>query len=50
VKVIAADSGTSTNTVRTHVNAVLTKTCYSRQSDVVALLNGLRPPGFASDA
>ena len=50
VKVIAADSGTSTNTVRTHVNAVLTKTGYSRQSDVVALLNGLRPPGSASDA
>src|SRR6202035_1513407 len=48
VKVMAADSGTSTNTVRTHVNAVLTKTGYSRQSDVVALLNGLRPPGSAS--
>jgi hypothetical protein len=38
VKVMAADS------------AVLTKTGYSRQSDVVALLNGLRPPGSASDA
>jgi DNA-binding CsgD family transcriptional regulator len=50
VKVMATDSGTSTNTVRTHVNAVLTKTGYSRQSDVVALLNGLRPPGFAGDA
>jgi DNA-binding CsgD family transcriptional regulator len=50
VKVMAADSGTSTNTVRTHVNAVLTKTGYSRQSDVVALLTGLRPPGSASDA
>ena len=50
VNVMAADSGTSTNTVRTHVNAVLTKTGYSRQSDVVALLNGLRPPGFAGDA
>jgi DNA-binding CsgD family transcriptional regulator len=50
VKVMAADSGTSTNTVRTHVNAVLTKTGYSRQSDVVALLNGLRPPGSVSDA
>ena len=50
VKVMAADSGTSTNTVRTHVNAVLTKTGYSRQSDVVALLNGLRPPGSASDS
>jgi DNA-binding CsgD family transcriptional regulator len=50
VKVIAADSGTSANTVRTHVNAVLTKTGYSRQSDVVALLNGLRPPGSGSGA
>jgi DNA-binding CsgD family transcriptional regulator len=50
VKVMAADSGTSTNTVRTQVNAVLTKTGYSRQSDVVALLNGLRPPGSPSDA
>jgi DNA-binding CsgD family transcriptional regulator len=49
VKGMAEDSGTSTNTVRTHVNAVLTKTGYSRQSDVVALLNGLRPPGFAGD-
>jgi DNA-binding CsgD family transcriptional regulator len=50
VKIIAADSGTSANTVRTHVNAVLTKTGYSRQSDVVALLNGLRPPGSTGDA
>jgi DNA-binding CsgD family transcriptional regulator len=50
VKVMAADSGTSTNTVRTHVNGVLTKTGYSRQSDVVALLNGLRPPGSSSGA
>ena len=50
VRDLAADSGTSANTVRTHVNAVLTKTGYSRQSDVVALLNGLRPPGSASDA
>jgi DNA-binding CsgD family transcriptional regulator len=49
VNVIAAESGTSTNTVRTHVNAVLAKTGYSRQSDVVALLNGLRPPGSAID-
>ena len=47
---IAAESGTSTNTVRTHVKVVLTKTGYNRQADVVALLNGLRPPGFASDA
>jgi DNA-binding CsgD family transcriptional regulator len=50
VKGIAAESGTSTNTVRSHVKVVLTKTGYSRQSDMVALLNGLRPPGFANDA
>ena len=50
VRDLAAGSGTSANTVRTHVNAVLTKTGYSRQSDVVALLNGLRPPGSTSDA
>ena len=49
VNVIAAESGTSTNTVRTHVNAVLAKTGYSRQSDVIALLNGLRPPGSTID-
>jgi DNA-binding NarL/FixJ family response regulator len=50
VKGIAEESGTSANTVRSHVKVVLTKTGYSRQSDVVALLNGLRPPGFANDA
>jgi DNA-binding CsgD family transcriptional regulator len=50
VKTMAEESGTSENTVRTHVNAVLTKTGYNRQADVVALLNGLRPPGFANDA
>jgi DNA-binding CsgD family transcriptional regulator len=50
VRDLAAASGTSTNTIRTHVNSVLTKTGYSRQADVVALLNGLRPPGFASDS
>ena len=49
VKDIAADSGTSTNTVRTHMRAVLAKTGSSRQSDVVALLNGLRPPASAND-
>jgi DNA-binding NarL/FixJ family response regulator len=49
VKDLAADSSTSANTVRTHVNAVLTKMGYSRQSDVVALLNGLRPPGTVKD-
>jgi DNA-binding CsgD family transcriptional regulator len=50
VKVIAADSGTSANTVRSHVNAVLTKTGFNRQSDMVALLNGLRPPRSSGDA
>ena len=50
VKDMAVESGTSANTVRTHVNAVLNKTGYSRQSDVVALLNGLRPPGSGNDA
>jgi DNA-binding CsgD family transcriptional regulator len=50
VKGIAAESGTSANTVRSHVKVVLTKVGYSRQSDVVALLNGLRPPGTANDA
>lgn len=49
VKGIAAESGTSTNTVRSHVKIVLTKIGYSRQSDVVALLNSLRPPGAAND-
>ena len=50
VKGIAAQSGTSANTVRSHVKVVLTKVGYSRQADVVALLNGLRPPGSANDA
>jgi DNA-binding CsgD family transcriptional regulator len=50
VKDIAAESGTSSNTVRSHVKVVLTKVGYSRQSDVVALLNGLRPPGSTNDA
>jgi DNA-binding CsgD family transcriptional regulator len=50
VKGIAAESGTSANTVRSHVKVVLTKVGYSRQADVVALLNGLRPPGSANDA
>jgi DNA-binding CsgD family transcriptional regulator len=49
VKGIAAESGTSANTVRSHVKVVLTKVGYSRQADVVALLNGLRPPGSAND-
>ena len=49
VKSIAAESGTSANTVRSHVKVVLTKIGYRRQADVVALLNGLRPPGSAND-
>jgi DNA-binding CsgD family transcriptional regulator len=49
VKAIATESGTSTNTVRWHVKVVLSKMGYSRQSDVVALLNGLQPPGCAND-
>jgi DNA-binding CsgD family transcriptional regulator len=49
VKAIATESGTSTNTVRWHVKVVLSKIGYSRQSDVVALLNGLQPPGCAND-
>ena len=47
VKAIAEQGGTSANTVRTHLRSVMTKTGYNRQSDVVALLNGLRPPGSA---
>ena len=47
---IATESGTSTNTVRSHVKVVLTKIGYNRQADVVALLNGLRPPGSANGA
>jgi DNA-binding CsgD family transcriptional regulator len=50
VKDIATESGTSMNTVRSHVKVVLTKVGYNRQADVVALLNGLRPPGLANDA
>ena len=50
VKGIASESGTSENTVRSHVKVVLTKIGYSRQSDVVALLNGLRPPGSSNEA
>jgi DNA-binding CsgD family transcriptional regulator len=50
VQDIATDSGTSTNTVRSQVTAILNKTGYSRQADVVALLTGLRPPGSAGDA
>jgi DNA-binding CsgD family transcriptional regulator len=50
VKDIATESGTSANTVRSHVKVVLTKVGYNRQADVVALLNGLRPPGSTKDA
>jgi DNA-binding CsgD family transcriptional regulator len=44
VEAIAADGGTSLNTVRTHVRGVLTKTGCNRQTDVVALLNGIWLP------
>jgi DNA-binding CsgD family transcriptional regulator len=47
---IATESGTSANTVRSHVKVVLTKVGYNRQADVVALLNGLRPPGSTTGA
>jgi len=50
VEALAAEGGTSTNTVRTHVRGVLTKTGYTRQSDVIALLNGLSLPGSAGDS
>jgi len=50
VKDIALEGGTSENTVRTHVKVVLTKVGYSRQADVVALLNGLHPPGSVKDS
>ncbi|QIP07720.1 helix-turn-helix transcriptional regulator [Bradyrhizobium symbiodeficiens] len=49
VKAMATESGTSPNTVRWHVKVVLSKMGYNRQSDVVALLNGLRPPGCVND-
>jgi len=38
VEDIAADGGTSANTVRTHVRGVLQKTGCNRQVDIVALL------------
>ena len=41
VEDIAADSGISQNTVRTHVRGVLEKTGRSRQTEVVALLSGI---------
>jgi len=41
VEDIAADSGLSPNTIRTHVRGVLEKTGRSRQSEVVALLTGI---------
>jgi DNA-binding CsgD family transcriptional regulator len=42
---IATDGGTSANTVRTQLRAVLGKTGCSRQTEVVALLSGLAAPG-----
>ena len=41
---IAADGGTSANTIRTHVRGVLAKTGCGRQVEVVALLTGI--PGW----
>jgi DNA-binding NarL/FixJ family response regulator len=41
VEDIAADSGVSENTIRSHVRGVLEKTGRSRQTEVVALLNGI---------
>jgi len=40
---IAADSGVSSNTVRTQVRGVLQKTGCNRQAEVVALLAGISP-------
>ena len=42
---IARRDGVSSNTVRTQVRGILTKTGCQRQTDVVALLSGLRRPG-----
>jgi DNA-binding NarL/FixJ family response regulator len=44
VEDIAADSGVSENTVRSHVRGVLQKTGRSRQAEVVALLTGMYAP------
>lgn len=44
VEGIASAAGVSPNTIRTHVRGVLTKTGYGRQSDAVALLNGIWTP------
>jgi DNA-binding CsgD family transcriptional regulator len=41
---IATAAGVSPNTTRTHVRGVLEKTGCSRQSEVVALLNGIWSP------
>ena len=49
VSELAVEGGTSRNTIRTHLNAVLAKTGSDRQSDVVALLSGLLPPGCAAN-
>lgn len=45
VEAIAVTAGVSRETVRTQLKAVLAKTGMSRQSDLVALLGGLRLPG-----
>jgi DNA-binding CsgD family transcriptional regulator len=40
---MAGDSGTSHNTVRTHVRGVLEKTGCNRQAEIIALLTALSP-------
>jgi DNA-binding CsgD family transcriptional regulator len=41
VENLAAERGTSINTIRAHVRSVLAKTGYNRQADVISLLNGI---------
>ena len=50
VEDIAADGGTSPNTIRTPVRGVLEKTGCNRQTDVVALLTAISPVRLASPA
>jgi DNA-binding CsgD family transcriptional regulator len=41
VENLAAERGTSMNTIRAHVRGILAKTGYNRQADVISLLNGI---------
>ena len=50
VENLAAERGTSINTIRAHVRGVLTKTGRNRQADVVALLNRVWVPPGRTDA